>query len=104
MAEHDDHEIGRKVVGAVMREILAAGRAMVVWLPLPPRCGRAEFLRRVLDRGLAVVAGDAFAVDPASAPAVRVSLGAPHTRAELAQGLHALAETFTAAGRGAQVI
>jgi DNA-binding transcriptional MocR family regulator len=63
-----------------------------------------EFMRRVLDRGLAVVADDAFAVGPASSPAVRVSLGAARTRAELAQGLQALAETLASAGQGAQVI
>jgi DNA-binding transcriptional MocR family regulator len=75
-----------------------------LWLPLPPRWSRMEFLRRVLDRGLAVVADDAFAVDPASSPAVRVALGAARTRAELAQGLQALAETFESAGQSAQVI
>jgi DNA-binding transcriptional MocR family regulator len=75
-----------------------------LWLPLPPRRSRMEFLRRLLDRGLAVVADDAFAVDPASPPAVRVALGAARTRAELAQGLQALAETFASAGQGTQVI
>ena len=75
-----------------------------LWLPLPPRWSRMAFLRRVLDRGLAVVADDAFAVDPASAPAVRVSLGAARTRAELAQGLQALAETIASVGQGAPVI
>jgi DNA-binding transcriptional MocR family regulator len=75
-----------------------------LWLPLPPRWSRMEFMRRVLDRGLAVVADDAFAVGPASSPAVRVSLGAARTRAELAQGLQALAETLASAGQGAQVI
>jgi len=75
-----------------------------LWLPLPSRWSRMDFLRRVLDRGLAVVADDAFAVDPASPPAVRVALGAARTRAELAQGLQALAETIGSAGQGAHVI
>jgi hypothetical protein len=35
---------------------------------------------------------------------VRVSLGAPRTRAELAQGLQALAETLTSPGPHARVI
>jgi DNA-binding transcriptional MocR family regulator len=82
----------------------AAPHGHHLWLPLPPRWRRTEFLRRVLDRGLAVVADDAFAADAASAPAVRVSLGAARTRAELAQGLQALAETLGSAGPGGQVI
>lgn len=75
-----------------------------LWLPLPPRWNRMDFLSRVLNRGLAVVGDDAFAVDPASPPAVRVSLGAARTRAELAQALQSLADTLKSPVQSAPVV
>jgi DNA-binding transcriptional MocR family regulator len=74
-----------------------------LWLPLPQRWNRIEFLREVLHRGLAVVGDDAFAID-ASPPAVRVSLGAARTRAELAQALQSLADMFTSPVQRAQIV
>jgi DNA-binding transcriptional MocR family regulator len=75
-----------------------------LWLPLPQRWNRMEFLTEVLRRGLAVVGDDAFAVDGASTPAVRVSLGAARTRAELAQALQSLAEMFASTAQSFQVV
>jgi DNA-binding transcriptional MocR family regulator len=75
-----------------------------LWLPLPPRWNRSEFLGEVLQRGLAVVGDDAFAVGAASPPSVRVSLGAARTRAELAQGLQSLAETLASPAHSVQVV
>jgi DNA-binding transcriptional MocR family regulator len=75
-----------------------------LWLPLPPHWNRMEFLSRILHRGLAVVGDDAFAVGTASQPAVRVSIGAARTRAELAQALQSLAETLTSPAQNVQVV
>lgn len=75
-----------------------------LWLPLPPRWNRLEFLDQVLHRGLAVVGDDAFAVDAPSSPAVRVSLGAARTRAELAQALQSLADTLASSVQSVQVV
>ena len=113
--------IADQIVGAIRDE--AAGRQRIaarllkgvpyaagahghhLWLPLPPRRSRTEFLSQISSRGLAVVADDAFAVDPASSrPAVRISLGAARTRAELAQGLQALAETLASPANAMPVV
>ncbi len=75
-----------------------------LWLPLPARRDRAEFSRQILHRGLAVVSDDVFAVDATSQPAVRVCLGAPRTRDELAHGLRMLAEAVASPARSVQVI
>ena len=48
-----------------------------LWLRLPPRRGRLEFVSRVRQQGLELVPSDAFTVEGAVPPdAVRVSLGA----------------------------
>jgi DNA-binding transcriptional MocR family regulator len=75
-----------------------------LWLPLPDRCTPIEILSRILQRGLAVVSDDAFAVGPPSQPTVRVCLGAPRTRDELAQALRMLAEACTSPAQDVQVI
>jgi DNA-binding transcriptional MocR family regulator len=76
-----------------------------LWLPLPAPWHRAEFLSRVLRQGLAVVGDDAFAVaNAASAPAVRISLGAARNRAELAQALQWLADILKSRQRAAQIV
>lgn len=65
------------------REALPAGsfdahpEGLHLWLRLPPRRGRLEFVSRVRQQGLALVPSDAFTVEGAVPPdAVRVSLGA----------------------------
>jgi DNA-binding transcriptional MocR family regulator len=75
-----------------------------LWLPLPRRWNRTEFLHDLSNRGLAVVGDDAFAVDAASQPAVRVCLGAPRTRDELAQGLRSLAEAVSSPVQSARIV
>lgn len=81
------------LLGAIRRECAARQRAarealpagsfdahpegLHLWLRLPPRRGRLEFVSRVRQQGLALVPSDAFAVEGAAPPdAVRVSLGA----------------------------
>jgi DNA-binding transcriptional MocR family regulator len=75
-----------------------------LWLPLPGRWNRADFLSHVLRRGLAVVGEDAFAVGKDSSPAVRVSLGAARNRAELAQALQFLADTLKSSVQTVQIV
>lgn len=62
-----------------------------LWLPLPRRWNRLDFVAHLMRDGLAVVGGDAFSVGDDVPHAVRVSLGAARNRAELAQALHVLA-------------
>jgi DNA-binding transcriptional MocR family regulator len=83
----------------------AAAQGHHLWLPLPPRRNRAEFLSQLLDRGLAVVGDDAFAVDAATVqPAIRACLGAPRTREELANALRTLADAFVSPGQRVQIV
>jgi len=119
------HWIRMGIAGAIILEIRneAAGRQRLaakflkgiphaagtlghhLWVPLPRRRTRVEFLSQALDRGLALVGDDAFAVDAAtSEPAVRVCIGAPRTRDELAQGLRALAEAFASPPQTARIV
>jgi DNA-binding transcriptional MocR family regulator len=74
-----------------------------LWLPLPPRWDRTEFLSHAMRHGLAVVGDDAFSVGDASA-GVRVSLGAARNRAELTQALQFLADTLNSAVRANQIV
>jgi DNA-binding transcriptional MocR family regulator len=83
----------------------AATNGHHLWLPLPPRRDRMEFLTRVFHRGLTLVDDGVFAVDTMkSPPAVRVCLGAPRTRDELAQALQTLAETFRTPAQGLPIV
>ena len=75
-----------------------------LWLPLPGRRSRIDFLGQLLHGGLAVVGDDAFAVDATSQPAVRVCLGAPRTREELAQALRTLADAFASRSQNVQIV
>jgi DNA-binding transcriptional MocR family regulator len=76
-----------------------------LWLPLPRRRNRTDFLGQVLRRGLAVVGDDAFAVDTSSSnPAVRVCLGAPRRRDDLAQALQILADAFVSPAQNARIV
>lgn len=75
-----------------------------VWLSLPRQWNRADFLSDVLRHGLAVVGGDAFAVEGAAAQGVRVSLGAARNRAELAQALQLLSATLRSPPGAVQIV
>jgi len=64
------------------------------WIPLPPPWTRAELATRLGAIGIGVVGSDAFAV--AKPPeAVRLSLGAPVTRADLRASLESVAALLT---------
>jgi DNA-binding transcriptional MocR family regulator len=73
-------------------------------VPLPPGWSRAEFIGHVERRGLAVVASDAFSVTPEAPHAIRVSLGAVPSRAELVRGLDILAAALGNGPTAMQVI
>lgn len=75
-----------------------------IWLPLPAGWGLAEFSEHVRRQGLAVVTSDAFTVAAQAPHAIRVSLGAVPTRAELARGLDVLAAALRYSPVGRQIV
>jgi DNA-binding transcriptional MocR family regulator len=75
-----------------------------LWVPLPAGWSRAAFIGHVERRGLAVVASDAFSVTQEAPHAIRVSLGAVPSRAELVRGLDILAAALGNAPVAPQVI
>lgn len=75
-----------------------------LWLPLPDRWNRTDFVGELLRQGLAVVGSEAFAVDPAPPHAVRICLGAARNRAELSTALQLLVGTLRRAATPAQVV
>jgi DNA-binding transcriptional MocR family regulator len=95
-------QLARRILKGV--SYAARPTAHHLWLPLPPRWGRAEFLAQVLRHGLAVVGDDAFTVGDALTPAVRISLGAARNRAELAQALQCLADVLKSDQRTGQIV
>ncbi|HLH94402.1 MAG TPA: PLP-dependent aminotransferase family protein [Xanthobacteraceae bacterium] len=75
-----------------------------IWLPLPMGWRRAEFSEHVRRQGLAVVTSDAFSVGSQTPHAIRVSLGAAPSRAELARGLDVLAAALRHAPVAQQIV
>lgn len=71
-----------------------------LWLRLPQRWDRRDFVAHLRQRGLAVVPSDAFAVESSEpAPdAVRVSLGAAANREALREALRSVAATLCQEG------
>jgi DNA-binding transcriptional MocR family regulator len=82
----------------------AHARGHHLWLPLPDRWTRPDFVAELLRQGLAVVGSEAFAVDPAPPHAVRLCLGAARNRAELSTALQLLLGTLRRAAVPAQVV
>jgi len=66
--------------------------AFHLWLRLPVPSRSAGFVACALQRGIAVVPGEAFAAGELRRPAVRVSLGPPRDHDELRRGLGVLAD------------
>ena len=62
-----------------------------IWIPLPGRWSGAEFASHVQRQGLAIVTAEPFSVDRPPPQAVRVSLGAASSRAELVCALDVVA-------------
>ncbi|MFC7051141.1 PLP-dependent aminotransferase family protein [Hansschlegelia quercus] len=67
-----------------------------LWINLPAPWTRSSFVGHMRETGIGVVASDVFTVDGAPAEAVRVCIGGPSTRTEIAGALdfigHALEE------------
>jgi len=82
------------------RETLVSGAQMSagayhVWMTLPDRWRSATFAGEARRSGVAVTAADAFVVGDAEAPAaVRLCLGTPRSRADLARGLRAVRQAL----------
>lgn len=80
---------------AIAAEVLPAAKggknSLHVWLDLPERLDRLALADLARERGLGVATSDLFAAG-ARPNGLRLSLGAPGTRASLTRGLKALAE------------
>jgi len=74
-----------------------------VWLPLPSTWSDARFAAQLENRGLGVVAADAFAVGEQS-KGVRIALGAARNRATLTRALEIVRETLAAGSYDNQVV
>lgn len=74
-----------------------------IWLPLPARWNSMSLLATMQQRGLAVVADEAFSVGEAP-HGIRVSLGAARSRAELAIALEILAGVYGAGAATAHIV
>jgi DNA-binding transcriptional MocR family regulator len=76
-----------------------------IWMPLPASWSRAEFASHVQRRGLTVITSDAFNTGPAAPPhAIRVSLGAVPSRADLARGLNMLSTALDSSPVAREVV
>jgi DNA-binding transcriptional MocR family regulator len=62
-----------------------------IWVPLPRNWTKTEFSAHVRRQGLAIVTADSFSIDEDQPHAIRVSLGAASSRAELVRSLEILA-------------
>ncbi|OAN66599.1 aminotransferase-like domain-containing protein [Sphingomonas sp. TDK1] len=87
---------------AIARSVLRPGsfhsqeEGYHLWMPLPGGANAAEIVNALRPQGLAVVAGDAFAVEPVSAPpALRISIGGSTPRDRLERALRLLGALTT---------
>src|SRR6218665_1992973 len=68
-----------------------------LWLALPEGRGSEEFVAQARRHGVSVTSADLFCTGPGPGPAaVRVCIGSPRTRAQLARGLRRLREVMDA--------
>jgi DNA-binding transcriptional MocR family regulator len=98
---------GRQLLAARMlkgQAYAAHPKGHHLWLPLPDRWNRADFIAELRRQGLAVVGSEAFAVEQMPPPAVRICLGAARNRAELSTALQLLLGTLHRAASPAQVV
>jgi DNA-binding transcriptional MocR family regulator len=75
-----------------------------IWVPLPRGWSRAEFASHVQRQGLAVVTSETFSVEETAPHAIRVSLGAARSRAELARALDVLATALKSSAVTSRVV
>jgi DNA-binding transcriptional MocR family regulator len=78
-----------------------------IWVPLPRNCpqlGQEEFASHVQRQGLAIVTAESFSVVESQPNAIRVSLGAASSRAELFRALEILAAALKSSAARARVV
>lgn len=91
--------LAREVLGDVDHQSHPQGYHL--WLPLPDGANAGELVNLLRPGGLSVVASEAFAVEPAAAQALRVSLGGPIDRERLGRMLRVLEAHVSPSGRRA---
>jgi DNA-binding transcriptional MocR family regulator len=75
-----------------------------IWIPLPRPWSRAEFASHVQRQGLAIVTAETFSVGETQSHAIRVSLGAASSRAELVRALEILATALKSSAAATRVV
>jgi DNA-binding transcriptional MocR family regulator len=96
-AIRDETQARRQLAGNVLGETFAEPRhAFHLWLTLPSRWTRGAFQAALQAKDISVIAGDAFSTNGATPEAVRIGLGAPATRGDLAHALTAISRTLEA--------
>jgi hypothetical protein len=75
-----------------------------IWVPLPRNWGQTEFASHVQRQGLAIVTAESFSVGESQPNAIRVSLGAASSRAELVRALEILAAALKPPAARARVV
>jgi DNA-binding transcriptional MocR family regulator len=81
--------LARKLLGG---SIGGHDHAIHLWIPVPSSTTSASFVACAQQRGVALIPGEAFAVDELRTPAVRLSLGPTRDHDELARGLGIVAD------------
>jgi DNA-binding transcriptional MocR family regulator len=80
----------RRLATRIMGSLIPSGHAMscLIWIDLPENAPALELIREAMDHGVLIGPGHLFAASPEHAPnAIRLSLGAAATTANLAAGL-----------------
>jgi DNA-binding transcriptional MocR family regulator len=75
-----------------------------IWVPLPRTWTRTEFTSHVQRQGLAIVTAETFSVEETQRHAIRVSLGAASSRAELVRALEVLATALKSSAAGLRIV
>lgn len=81
----------RAMAAATLPDAVGSDEGLHVWLPLPAGWSADRLRLLARDRGLSLVAADAFQVGDAHEHGVRISLGGPARRATLERALAAMA-------------
>ena len=75
-----------------------------IWIPLPRNWSRTEFASHVQKQGLAIVTAETFSVEDNQPHAIRVSLGAASSRAELVRALEILAAALRSSAANTRIV
>ena len=87
----------RRMAAEALGEAFAApAEAFHLWLPLPAPWTRGAFQAALRSHDISVVPSDAFTILGEPPEAVRIGLGAPSTRADLARALRTIAQVLEA--------